>query len=83
MGSSLIRARRPFVFKNAVVGITLASFAVTMCKRRLRRTQQSSSNPNIDFMTMRLVGQDNFDDVKVPDAPVAKRSQQGGQGSRA
>lgn len=51
-GPALIRARRPYLFKNTVTGLSL--FAVTGC---------------IYWYTLKAVGQDDFEDVKVPDAP--------------
>ncbi|EGS17001.1 uncharacterized protein CTHT_0073260 [Thermochaetoides thermophila DSM 1495] len=50
---ALIRARRPYLFKNAVTGIALFSLAV-----------------GVYIYTIKAIGQDEFEDVKVPDAPV-------------
>ncbi|KAL1870294.1 hypothetical protein VTK73DRAFT_2669 [Phialemonium thermophilum] len=50
---ALIRARRPYLVKNAVVGAGIAALTV-----------------GIYLYTLRAVGQDEFEDVKVPDAPV-------------
>ncbi|ORY62222.1 uncharacterized protein BCR38DRAFT_486493 [Pseudomassariella vexata] len=49
---ALIRARRPYLFKNAVLGTGIAMFAI-----------------GIYAYTIRAIGQDEFEDVKVPDAP--------------
>ncbi|KAI0136353.1 hypothetical protein BJ170DRAFT_677231 [Xylariales sp. AK1849] len=49
---ALIRARRPYLFKNAVVGTGVAAFAL-----------------GVYIYTIRAIGQDEFEDVKVPDAP--------------
>ncbi|CAJ2512863.1 Uu.00g009820.m01.CDS01 [Anthostomella pinea] len=49
---ALIRARKPYIFKNAIVGSAVASFAI-----------------GVYIYTIRAIGQDEFDDVKVPDAP--------------
>lgn len=51
--AALIRARRPYLFKNTVTGICIMSFAV-----------------GVFAFTLRAVGQESFDDVVVPDAPV-------------
>ncbi|KAF2859117.1 hypothetical protein K470DRAFT_282838 [Piedraia hortae CBS 480.64] len=52
-GASLIRARQPYLIKNAVTGLTLAGFGLAV------------------FMyTIRVIGQDDFSDVPIPDAPV-------------
>ncbi|KAI1077082.1 hypothetical protein F5B20DRAFT_583574 [Whalleya microplaca] len=50
---ALIRARRPYIFKNAVVGSFIAAFAL-----------------GVYAYTISVIGQDEFDDVKVPDAPA-------------
>ncbi|PHH79886.1 hypothetical protein CDD82_2111 [Ophiocordyceps australis] len=51
-GPALIRARRPFVVKNALTGLGLLALT-----------------GGIYYYTLRAVGQDNFEDVKVPDTP--------------
>ncbi|PKS10527.1 hypothetical protein jhhlp_002280 [Lomentospora prolificans] len=54
-GPALIRARRPYLVKNAITGIGL--FCVV---------------GGVYWWTIRAIGQDNFEDVKVPDAPARK-----------
>ncbi|KAI0111444.1 hypothetical protein F4814DRAFT_450122 [Daldinia grandis] len=49
---ALIRARRPYLFKNAVVGSVVAAFAI-----------------GVYAYTINVIGQDEFEDVKVPNAP--------------
>ncbi|KAI1852360.1 hypothetical protein JX266_002538 [Neoarthrinium moseri] len=49
---ALVRARRPYLFKNAVVGAGIAAFAI-----------------GVYVYTIKAIGQDEFADVKVPDAP--------------
>ncbi|KAH7273978.1 hypothetical protein FSOLCH5_001144 [Fusarium solani] len=51
-GPALVRARRPYLFKNAVTGLGLLTVVGT-----------------IYYYTLNAVGQDNFEDVKVPDEP--------------
>ncbi|PHH67195.1 hypothetical protein CDD81_2964 [Ophiocordyceps australis] len=51
-GPALIRARRPFVVKNALTGLGLLALT-----------------GGIYYYTLRAVGQDNFEDVKVPETP--------------
>ncbi|KAL3417575.1 Cytochrome c oxidase assembly factor 3, mitochondrial [Phlyctema vagabunda] len=51
--ASLIRARRPYLIKNALTGVGIFGFAI-----------------GVYVFTIRAVSQDEFDDVKVPDAPV-------------
>ncbi|KAI5925412.1 hypothetical protein F4810DRAFT_78109 [Camillea tinctor] len=50
--AALIRARRPYLFKNAAVGSAVAAFTL-----------------GVYIYTIRAIGQDEFEDVKVPDAP--------------
>ncbi|KAJ5825773.1 hypothetical protein N7474_002911 [Penicillium riverlandense] len=57
-GAALLRARRPYLFKNAVTGLGLV-----VCVA------------GIYTYTLRAVGQEDFSDVKVPDAPVQSQSQ--------
>jgi len=51
--AALIRARRPYIFKNLATGAAIMGFAV-----------------GVFAFTLNAVGQDNFDDVVVPDAPA-------------
>ncbi|CAI4216704.1 unnamed protein product [Parascedosporium putredinis] len=51
-GPALIRARRPYLVKNAVTGLALLGVV-----------------SGVYMWTINAVGQDNFEDVKVPDAP--------------
>ncbi|KOS18676.1 Cytochrome c oxidase assembly factor 3 [Escovopsis weberi] len=51
-GPALIRARRPYLVKNAVTGLGLLGLVA-----------------GVYMYTIRAVGQDDFEDVKVPDAP--------------
>ncbi|KAL2129094.1 hypothetical protein VTI74DRAFT_8257 [Chaetomium olivicolor] len=50
---ALIRARRPYLVKNAVVGLSISAFAI-----------------GIYAYTIHAIGQDEFEDVKVPDVPT-------------
>ncbi|KAF4335260.1 hypothetical protein FBEOM_10910 [Fusarium beomiforme] len=52
-GPALVRARRPYLVKNAVTGLGLLAVV-----------------GSIYWYTLNAVGQDNFEDVKVPDAPA-------------
>ncbi|KAG6007254.1 hypothetical protein E4U21_006172 [Claviceps maximensis] len=58
-GPALIRARRPYLFKNAATGLGLMAIV-----------------GGIYWYTLRAVGQDDFDDVKVPDAPSTRSEEQ-------
>nr|AEH41461.1 unknown protein [Endocarpon pusillum] len=51
--AALIRARRPYLFKNMATGAAIFSFAL-----------------GVYAFTIHAVGQDNFEDVKVPVAPL-------------
>ncbi|KAK3695453.1 hypothetical protein B0T22DRAFT_478115 [Podospora appendiculata] len=52
---ALIRARRPYLLKNALLGAGITAFAF-----------------GIYAYTLTVVGQDEFEDVRVPDTPVAR-----------
>ncbi|KJZ73482.1 hypothetical protein HIM_07038 [Hirsutella minnesotensis 3608] len=58
-GPALIRARRPYLFKNAFTGLGLLAVV-----------------GGIYYYTLNAVGQDDFADVKVPDAPRQPASKQ-------
>ncbi|KAI0844114.1 hypothetical protein F5Y00DRAFT_266903 [Daldinia vernicosa] len=49
---ALIRARRPYLFKNVLVGSATAAIAI-----------------GVYVYTINVIGQDEFEDVKVPSAP--------------
>ncbi|KAL2758825.1 hypothetical protein ACRALDRAFT_1092538 [Sodiomyces alcalophilus JCM 7366] len=51
-GPALIRARKPYLVKNTVVGLGLTAIVGA-----------------VYWYTLKAVGQDDFSDVKVPDAP--------------
>lgn len=51
--AALMRARRPYLIKNIVTGLSLFSLTV-----------------GIYIYTIKAISQDNFEDVKVPDAPI-------------
>ncbi|KAE9373235.1 hypothetical protein N431DRAFT_465532 [Stipitochalara longipes BDJ] len=51
--AALIRARRPYLIKNAATGLGLFGFCI-----------------GVYWFTIRAVSQDDFEDVKVPDAPA-------------
>ncbi|RDW81754.1 uncharacterized protein DSM5745_05311 [Aspergillus mulundensis] len=53
-GAALLRARRPYLVKNAVTGVGLCIFTI-----------------GVYAYTLRAVGQEDFSDVQVPDAPAA------------
>ncbi|KAK4463123.1 hypothetical protein QBC42DRAFT_266417 [Cladorrhinum samala] len=50
---ALIRARRPYLFKNAIAGLGFTALSL-----------------GIYAYTINAIGQDDFEDVKVPDVPV-------------
>ncbi|KAK0617947.1 hypothetical protein B0T17DRAFT_536329 [Bombardia bombarda] len=52
--AALIRARRPYLVKNALLGAGISLFTL-----------------GIYAYTLNIVGQDEFEDVKVPDTPAA------------
>ncbi|KAI4132044.1 MAG: hypothetical protein LQ338_000902 [Usnochroma carphineum] len=51
--AAFIRARQPYLVKNIFTGLGIATFAIS----------------TIDAFTLRAVGQDDFSDVQIPDAP--------------
>ncbi|PLB34067.1 uncharacterized protein BDW47DRAFT_84149 [Aspergillus candidus] len=57
-GAALLRARRPYLFKNAATGMALVAFTIS-----------------VYAYTIRAVGQEEFSDVKVPDAPAQPKQQ--------
>ncbi|KAJ5677386.1 uncharacterized protein N7477_003019 [Penicillium maclennaniae] len=117
-GAALLRARQPFLVKNALTGFGLFAFTIGVCTyflpfspilislfsfimcRVLRQSQlqpggttkahpnygetlrtalQNHSadhylpSPSTDVYTIKAVGQEEFSDVKVPDAPAQKK----------
>jgi cytochrome c oxidase assembly factor 3, fungi type len=69
--AALIRARRPYLFKNMATGAAIFSFAlgVCACAPTIHFKDKVLIVPT-DAFTIHAVGQDNFEDVKVPDAPL-------------
>jgi cytochrome c oxidase assembly factor 3 len=72
-GPALIRARKPYLVKNAVLGLGLWTLVGGVCTSHPTRLQDLPTDP-ADWYTLKAVGQDEFEDVKVPDAP--RQSQQ-------
>ncbi|KKA30567.1 hypothetical protein TD95_001083, partial [Thielaviopsis punctulata] len=54
-GQALIRARKPYLVKNAITGLALTGVVGA-----------------VYWYTLNAVGQENFDDVKVPEEPAKK-----------
>ncbi|TGJ87639.1 hypothetical protein E0Z10_g1106 [Xylaria hypoxylon] len=63
---ALIRARKPYLVKNAVVGSAVAAFALGVSQHGILIWVILW----LDIYTIRAIGQDEFEDVKVPDAPA-------------
>ncbi|KAJ5902379.1 hypothetical protein N7495_002907 [Penicillium taxi] len=55
-GAALLRARRPYLFKNAITGTILVAFSL-----------------GVFSYTIKAVGQEEFSEVKVPEAPAQKK----------
>lgn len=72
----MIRARRPYLVRNAVTGLGLFAFTAGVCKTHIipRFAHAALTDILLDFWTMKKIGQDDFEDVKVPDAPAASTS---------
>jgi cytochrome c oxidase assembly factor 3 len=66
---ALIRARRPFLVRNILTGVGIFSFAIGVCKYVVV-LMEYSANGDTDAFTIKAVAQDDFEDVKVPDAPL-------------
>ncbi|EKD12596.1 uncharacterized protein L3040_005191 [Drepanopeziza brunnea f. sp. 'multigermtubi'] len=64
--AALIRARRPYLFKNAATGVSLFGFCV-----------------GVYWFTIRAVSQDDFEDVKVPDAATPVQAPTAGASTMA
>jgi cytochrome c oxidase assembly factor 3 len=68
--AALIRARRPYVFKNALTGVSIFAFAIGVCMLFIHPNDVHMLNAlPTDAFTIRAVAQDEFEDVKVPDGP--------------
>ncbi|KAJ6121770.1 hypothetical protein N7512_004235 [Penicillium capsulatum] len=98
-GAALLRARRPYLFKNAATGLGLFVFSIgvsgaalprprLVIQRLWRDRRQAHSarrsktialtiifSMSTDAYTIRAVGQEEFSDVKVPDAPAQNQPQ--------
>ncbi|KAF7558890.1 hypothetical protein G7046_g5269 [Stylonectria norvegica] len=69
-GPALIRARRPYLFKNSITGLGLLGVVGGICTRNgIAFAAVHSTDIALDYYTITAVGQDDFDDVKVPDNP--------------
>lgn len=65
-----MRARRPYLIKNIVTGLSLFSLTVGICKKAIESSQNTVLTLFSDIYTIKAISQDNFEDVKVPDAPI-------------
>ncbi|TPX16567.1 uncharacterized protein E0L32_003861 [Thyridium curvatum] len=78
---ALIRARRPYLVKNAVLGAGIAAFAIGVCTFRGHLQDFSRDRAMkltilaADAYTIHIIGQDEFEDVKVPAAPAQQAQQ--------
>ncbi|KAF7157132.1 hypothetical protein CNMCM5623_001120 [Aspergillus felis] len=86
-GAALLRARRPYLFRNALTGLGLVAFTISVCtystrtplpeKKARREAWFAYIKGNFpDAYTIRAVGQDEFSDVKVPDTPAKQQQKQ-------
>jgi hypothetical protein len=69
MTASLIRARKPYLWKNFFMGIALSSLATGICACLF--TQLCGRTPPVVY-TIRAIGTDEFEDVK----PAPRRKPQ-------
>ncbi|KAF7116277.1 hypothetical protein CNMCM5793_004353 [Aspergillus hiratsukae] len=86
-GAALLRARRPYLFRNALTGLGLVAFTISVCtyssgpplldvsvQNARREALFAHTRRNfLDAYTIRAVGQDEFSDVKVPDTPAQQK----------
>ena len=102
-GAALLRARRPYLFKNAITGTVLIAFSLGVCTcflpiyecfslygdledHKLCPMRQATPHvrtnltriylltyysPSVAY-TIKAVGQEEFSEVKVPEAPAKK-----------
>lgn len=75
-GPALVRARRPYLFRNAATGLGLFALVSGICMIYsffhffCQVFRSACADPFfIDYYTINAVGQDDFADVKVPDEP--------------
>ncbi|KAK3690787.1 hypothetical protein LTR37_018961 [Vermiconidia calcicola] len=54
--AALYRARQPYLVRNAVTGVCIVGFVAAV--------------RGIDTWTIKAIGQDDFSDIAVPDAPA-------------
>ncbi|KLJ06620.1 hypothetical protein EMPG_17879 [Blastomyces silverae] len=72
-GAALIRARRPYLIRNAATGIALFGLCIGVCTHSTPsvspRTVLAWSNRDalVDAFTINAVGQDDFSDVQLPE----------------
>lgn len=70
--ASLYRARQPYLVKNALTGLAIFGFVAGICEFHVEpyNFDHQHSDRVVDTFTIRAIGQDDFSDVTVPDAPV-------------
>jgi len=70
--AALIRARRPYLVKNIITGAGLFALTIGICKGSLQFIWifEYWWDISLDVYTIRAVSQDEFEDVRVPDAPI-------------
>ena len=86
--AALMRARQPYLIKNIITGVGLFTFTIGICQSLrlpsvLNPWSRSGGNSQancaltsgIDYMTFKLVGQDDFEDVQPPALAANKPSQ--------
>lgn len=69
-GKALLRARRPYIVKNAITGACILAFTVSICMLPFYPFLFYSPFLTLiliqDVYTLRAVSQDEFEDVQVP-----------------
>ncbi|KAK5174504.1 uncharacterized protein LTR77_001584 [Saxophila tyrrhenica] len=73
-GTALYRARQPYLVKNAITGVCIVGFVAAVCASRTPERRHGRSigadERRADTFTIKAIGQDDFSDVPMPDAPA-------------
>jgi cytochrome c oxidase assembly factor 3 len=68
---ALLRARAPYIVKNAITGTAVCALVISICKLQiLTRVVQGLTDS--DAYTIKAISQDEFEDVVVPDEPIKR-----------
>lgn len=80
--AALYRARQPYLVRNAITGLAIFGFVAGVCtwqaskqllnnpRASINTIDRSLTNQHLDTWTIKAIGQDDFSDVPIPDAPL-------------